>query len=402
MNRRFSRDRSYAHALPTNQPNGVALPLGNLRRFLIVKVNGMGDAVMIRSIIEHLRRRRPEIEIGVLVGRATSEVMSSGADFRVHEFGGFKALFALLRMLLAIRGCRYHAILNFEQDFPRLNLALMSVGAPVRLGFAPAGDPSKTAFLTRWMRFQPEHSMWQSFLALAQLIEPQISDVLSTLPLRCSAQAEASVADWWTSSLAGRRPVVAIHPGSYYMEYKRWPLERFIQLAELLRVEAPDLAIVLTGTPPERPLIREFIARYSGFAVDASVLGSVDKVAPVLRRCDLLVSNDTGVMHLGAAMATPTVGLFGPVSPTQWGPVGPRVATVYQTSVPCSPCVNTYAGVRPLECFNPDKTRCMRDIEVSSVVSAARSVIAGNWLGPRAREASGGFPQLVARSGLSS
>ena len=109
-----------------NQPNGVASALGNPRRLLIVKVNGMGDAVMIRSIIEHLRRRQPEIEIGVLVGRATSEVMTVGADFRVHEFGGFKALIALLRTLLAIRRCRYHAILNFEQNFPRLNLALMT------------------------------------------------------------------------------------------------------------------------------------------------------------------------------------------------------------------------------------------------------------------------------------
>jgi heptosyltransferase II len=385
-----------------NQPNGVASALGNPRRLLIVKVNGMGDAVMIRSIIEHLRRRRPEIEIGVLVGRATSEVMTVGADFRVHEFRGFKALIALLRTLLAIRRCRYHAILNFEQNFPRLNLALMTAGSPVRLGFAPASDPSRTAFLTRSIRFHPEHSMWQSFAALIQMIEPEISDMLGTLPLKCSAQAEACIADWWTASLAGRHPIVAIHPGSYYMEFKRWPLERFIEFAEQLRSQAPNIAIVLTGTPPEQPLIREFIARYSGYAVDASVLGSVDKVATVLRRCDLLVSNDTGVMHLGAAMATPTVGLFGPVSPKHWGPIGPRVATVYETSVPCSPCVNTYAGVRPHECFNPDRSRCMQDIGVASVVSAASSVIVGDWLSPAARDRDGGFRQFVDRSGRSS
>ena len=375
--------------MAANKSSGVALTPVKPRRLLIVKVNGMGDAVMVRSIIEHLRRLRPELEIGVLVGRGTREVMTACSDFRVHEFTGFKALTVLLKMLLGIRRCGYDTILNFEQNFRRLNLALMSAGSPARIGFKPASDPSKTAFLTRSIRFRPEDSMWQSFVALARLIEPGISDALGTLPLRCSAQSEAFVADWWERSLAGRHPVVAIHAGSNFMEYKRWPLESFLEFAEQIRTHAPDLAIVMTGTPPEQPLIQEFIARYSGYAVDASVLGSVEKVAPVLRRCDLLVSNDTGVMHLGAAMGTPTVGLFGPVSPKQWGPIGPHVATVYETSVPCSPCVNTYAGVRPQDCSNPDKTRCMRDIKVASVVAAARSVIRGDWLSPVVPESDG-------------
>src|SRR6516162_3930106 len=81
------------------------------------------------------RRRRPEIEIGVLVGRGTKEVMTIGADFRMHEFGGFKELARLLKMLLDIRRSRYQAILNFEQNFPRVNLALMTAGSRVRIGF---------------------------------------------------------------------------------------------------------------------------------------------------------------------------------------------------------------------------------------------------------------------------
>jgi heptosyltransferase II len=88
-------------------------------------------------------------------------------------------------------------------------------------------------------------------------------------------------------------------------------------------------------------------------------------------------------MHLGAAMGTPTVGLFGPVSPQQWSPVGPRVATVYETTVSCSPCVNTYLGLRPHECANPDRARCMRDVSVASVIDAARRVVEGNWLDPQ-------------------
>lgn len=67
--------------------------VGNLRRLLIVKVNGMGDAVMIRSIMEHVKRRSPELQIGVLVGRQTSEVMTLGADLRCTSSGASRQSF---------------------------------------------------------------------------------------------------------------------------------------------------------------------------------------------------------------------------------------------------------------------------------------------------------------------
>ena len=141
------------------------------------------------------------------------------------------------------------------------------------------------------------------------------------------------------------------------------------------------MSIILTGLAPEQPLIHEFMDKYSGYAVDASESGSLEKTAALLRRCDLLVSNDTGIMHLAAAMGTPTVGLFGPTSPRCWAPIGSRATYVYDTKVACSPCINLYANCRPLECANPEKSRCMLDITVDSVLTAARRVIAGGWLG---------------------
>ncbi|MGH7931553.1 MAG: glycosyltransferase family 9 protein, partial [Candidatus Binataceae bacterium] len=96
--------------------------------------------------------------------------------------------------------------------------------------------------------------------------------------------------------------------------------------------------------------------------------------------CSLLVSNDTGIMHLGAALGTPTVGLFGPNSPRYWAPLGPRATYVYDTRLPCSPCLNLYADRWPLNCTHPEKGRCMLDITVDSVMMAAKRVILGNWL----------------------
>ena len=222
--------------------------------------------------------------------------------------------------------------------------------------------------------------MWQSFIRLAQMIDPGLSDQVMPVPLKCGAAAKRWAQEWLTQHLP-RRPAIAIHLGSQDLEFRRWPLERFVQFAEQVRALGLEPSIILTGTAPERPLIQRFIDQYSGNAADASQSGSLEKTAALLERCQLLVSNDTGIMHLAAAMGTPTVGLFGPNSPRYWAPVGPRATFVYDTKVACSPCLNLYANRWPLECANPEKSRCMLDISVDSVLNAARNVITGAWLG---------------------
>ena len=100
----------------------------------------------------------------------------------------------------------------------------------------------------------------------------------------------------------------------------------------------------------------------------------------MLRRCGLLVSNDTGIMHLGAAIGVPTVGLFGPNTPRHWAPIGPRATYVYDTAAPCSPCINNYINRMPSVCVNAEKSRCMKDISVASVLTAVTRVVAPDWI----------------------
>src|SRR5262249_53331925 len=119
-------------------------------------------------------------------------------------------------------------------------------------------------------------------------------------------------------------------------------------LAERITRSGVGDAFVLTGQPAEQPLMLEFQQRFEGRAVSAAGL-SLEQTAELLRRCRLVVSNDTGLMHLAAAMGTATVGLFGPNSPSRYAPVGPRTASVYVTRVSCSPCIQVHQGLVP-EC----------------------------------------------------
>jgi len=291
------------------------------------------------------------------------------------------SVWSALRTLRDIRGCHYDAVLNCEQRSLAGSAFLALAGAIYHVGFIPISGTSKGRFLTHAIRFRDDHSVWQSFIRLARLVDSDLPQRSLPIPPQWTTEDEEWAYRWWREHVGSARNLtVALHVGTQDREFSRWPVQRFVEFAERVRVRNQQLSIVLTGKAPERQLIHAFINMYSGRAIDASESGSVMRTAALLRRCNLLVSNDTGIMHLGAALGIPTVGLFGPNSPRYWAPLGLRATYVYDTTAPCSPCLNLYADRWPLECSHPEKGRCMLDITVDSVMTAAKRVIVGAWL----------------------
>lgn len=354
-----------------------ALPLSTVpRRLLAVKVHGLGDSVMVRSILEHFRRRHPQVDIGVLAGPANRDVLTTGSNYQLHQYDQ-RTLSAstILQTLADIRKRRYEAAIDFEQGSLAGAAFIRATGIPVRAGFLPLSSSAKAALLTHPVRFREEDSMWVSFIRLMRIVDQDFPEAISTMPLPVDGHTRRSTREWMRSKALG--PIgstVVFHLGSGQRSYKRWPVERFVALAKRLRLQSPNLLIVLTGQPFERSLIEDFVAGYAGRVVDATGLGSIVKAAALLAECDLLVANDTGIMHLGAAMGAPTVGIFGPVSPQRWAPVGPHAIAVSASGVACSPCVETYLLRDPADCSNPDRMRCLREVSVDMVLEAITRV----------------------------
>ena len=143
------------------------------RRLLIVKVHGLGDSVLIRLIIEQLRERNPDMDIGVLTGPATREILTMGTSLRVHTYSqkelSMRSAFTIMR---DIRRAGYEAVLNFEQGSLAGTAFIGLMGIPIRLGFVPLGDNRKAKFLTHGLQLDESRSMWQSFVALARMVDP--------------------------------------------------------------------------------------------------------------------------------------------------------------------------------------------------------------------------------------
>jgi ADP-heptose:LPS heptosyltransferase len=122
---------------------------------------------------------------------------------------------------------------------------------------------------------------------------------------------------------------VVVHPGAAYGA-KRWPVERFAAVAAAL--DGPQTPVLVTGSGAERDLA-EAVARRAGLPVDRVLAGRTDlgALCDLVARAGLVISGDTGIAHLASAYGTPSLVLFGPVDPAQWGPPadGPHVALAH-------------------------------------------------------------------------
>jgi heptosyltransferase-2 len=347
------------------------------RKVLFVKLVGLGDAVMVRSLAEHLQRVRPEVEIGMLGGPATADVLGALPRVTVHQYDPAnldRGLRAGLRVLRAIRFQAYDAVVDFEQHLAAIAMFLRATQIPIRIGLASGSHP-RALFQTHTVELTGDGRMWDAYASLLRVLAPSVVP-WGALPLRYSPATIASVDQWWTHNGLDRcRKIAAFHVGSGGRSAaRRWPVDRFAGVAAALSGANAIDAVVLTGRPEERPLVEQFAGMFPGRTVDATGLGSVVMTAEVLRRCRVAISNDTGIMHLAAAMGTPTVGLFGPNTPARYAPVGPLTDSMYTTRVPCSPCINIHNGQVP-ECFARDTGRCMLDLDVSSVTVRVLALI---------------------------
>jgi len=372
--------------LPASRVPGACQPLrSSPQSLLVLKFGGMGEAVLAGSLLRTLKERHPSLRIDFLIEDRVDGVVNAPAAGETYSYHPRKdGLRRALRILRQVRQARYGAVIDFEQQSLLTALFVRMTGIPARLGFSPAVPSPRARMFTHLVQLREGESMWHSFLQLSRIIDPGIPESLQTVPLPCSEQKLDWLKTWRRTRGIGdpATRMVALHLGvGPSAQYRRWPLERFQDLASALARQFPDIVFVLTGSNAEKHLARRFGEHLPGRSVDASDLGDIQSTAALLGQCDLLISADTGIMHLAAAMGTPTVGLFGPNTPRCWAPVGPRATYVYVTRQKCSPCINSYRRQIPETCVAAEESACMWDISVEDVLRAAASVADPRRLG---------------------
>jgi len=356
-------------------------------RILVIKFGGLGEAVLARSIADKLLERNPELVIDYLVEDRTEDVMTLGRkSSRVFRYSpSVNGLKIALQILLSVRRQRYDAIVDFEQHSLLTSVFCRATSIPIRIGFIPSGESNRWRMFTHTIPLHEGDSMWSAFIQLGQVLDCGLSQSAMTAPLPISSHTEDWLEEWWPIHVGSDAAnlVVAIHLGvGPSAQYRCWPIRRFADFAKAFGTIHPSVTVLLTGSANERPLMQEFKELFTGKVIEAVDLGGLERTCALLCRCDLLVSADTGIMHLAAAMGVPTVGLFGPNTPACWAPVGPRATYVYTSRQACSPCINSYRRHIPENCTAEKQSACMWDISVEDVLQATRRVMRNTALIP--------------------
>lgn len=326
-----------------------------IHNILIIKPGAIGDLLQITPAIRALKARYPHARISLLVS-ARSTASLFGNNPHVHETivfdkrGEHRTLSALCTLWRRLRSARYDLVINFQ----RSNLKawfLVTAALPCRV------------LVYHKARGRVVHAVVNHLETIAPL---GIAAVNLKLELYPAADDEAYAEELWRSGGWHAAPVVALNPGASN-RIKCWDTRRFAELGDRLRTEL-GARVVIVGGPEERDLAEAIRAAMQTEPEDLIGRTSLTQLGAVLKRCAVLVSGDTGPLHLATAVDTPVVALFGAIDPRRTGPVGDGHVVIRHPEIPCVPCMAR-------TCKNPVHLECMEKITVAEVFEAVREVL---------------------------
>jgi ADP-heptose:LPS heptosyltransferase len=343
------------------------------QRILLLRLERIGDLVMALEAIRDVRALAPAAQVDLVVGSwnaplaravpSVDRVETLDARWLAREGEG-RGMGALLRTAWSWRARRYDLAINFEADV-RSNLVAAAAGAARTAGWASGGGGP---VLDVALDYDPTAHTTANARRLVQSVfgrtPPESGRPLLTIPETATVAAAALLRPGLGRTLVG----VHVSGGR---AIKQWDPDRFADVAARL-ADARGAVIVATGAAGDRALVDGLRAALAPrLVIDASAAEALLVSAAILARLDVLVTGDTGPMHLAAAVGTPVVAVFGPSDPARYATVGP-FDRVVRFDLPCGPCNRIRRP--PARCVGhtPD---CLAGVTSDAVFAAATSVL---------------------------
>jgi len=362
---------------------------------LLIKLSALGDVVHSFPLLNKLRRRYPKARIDWLVASDLAELLRPNpAIANVIEFPREEwstpwraaPYVSAARLVAVLRAARYDLVLDLQGQLRSAAFAF-AAGAPVRIGFdRPRADRWKT--LTRNIPDEAKKHAWQgaregSFLAYTHHIalptldlhpvdrylgvapllglDDAAPDFSFPVPQEATTRIDALL-DYYD---VGNSRLVALAPGTNW-DTKQWRREGFAEVARHFKQKG--FAVILIGSQSERALCEE-IAELAPGAVNLAGETTLSELAALIRRATICVTNDSGPMHLAAALDRPVISIFGPTDPVWAGPYR-RDGAVLRAELPCSPCY-----LRELSRCTHGHA-CMQNVTATAVIERVESIVA--------------------------
>jgi ADP-heptose:LPS heptosyltransferase len=363
----YSADHSKGSAslIPSQRRATHRLEPHTSMRIGILTTDGIGDVICASGLVADIRQAWPDAEICMIVRLHEMASLFGGPsridDVIVYDPARGNSPARVLKLVREIRRRRFDVFVAVT-DIDRHKAPCLSFvsGAPVRVG--EAASPLARLYTGSVRRDSTEHKVTSNGRIAALLGIDAFS------PPRVSIDPDDALAVDRALADAGVRPgdrLLAVHPGSGLAEsHKRWGIDDYE--AMIRHVSSLEVRPILVGAGGDIALCDILSTRLGSSVLSFAGKLSLSRSAALLARCALAVGADSGVMHLAAAVGTPTICVFGPTDERRTAPFG--ATRIVSANVPCRPCYSRL----PHGCGNPI---CMSRITVAQVVAEVNSLL---------------------------
>jgi heptosyltransferase-1 len=339
---------------------------------LIIKLSAIGDVVHSLPLLEVLRGRFPSSRIDWVIEEAASNIVEGHPDLDkviVFPRKGWLDRFTRKREYISVgrelitffeelRKREYDLVIDLQGLLKSGVLTFFARGSR-KIGLNGAREGS-SLFVNERVNFpEPEIHALDRYLCVAKHLGVADPVWKGKIPIY---ETDKRYVDDLLVGLEGNCALVAINPMAKW-ESKLWELERFACLADVIN-EKLEAAIIFTGSESDRIAVEKIVAGMRTKALNLAGKTNLKQLAYLYKKCAVVISTDTGPMHMAAAMGSSVVALFGPTSALRTGPYG-RKHRVVRTGLPCSPCFRKRC----------DHMSCMKGISVEQVYDTVKQVI---------------------------
>jgi lipopolysaccharide heptosyltransferase II len=350
-------------------------------KVLLISMTGIGNSILTLPLLEQIASHYPNASIDVVTKKPNDFFFRQHPSVNkcwLADTVGYRSRFAgLLKLAADLRKERYEISFAAFGD-PRKYISLLAflAGIRIRLGFKYSDNNSYTHnsfsfLLSRRNAANFNQHEVRSNLDLLRLLEVQPSLNIARPQVHISADVASRIDDLFSSrSIVLKRDLlVGFHLGcSEQTKIKRWAADSFCEVARIC-IEEWKAKVVLFGSQEEKKIGAQINDKFPKDVLDVAGTLNIEETVYAISRCNVFVSNDSGLGHIANVLRTPLVAVFGPSSYVRTGPFW-DCSEAISVNLECSPC-----SVKGYFCTNEVYTKCLKDISPRSVVDACSRLL---------------------------
>jgi len=342
-----------------------------IHNILILAYIGIGDMIMFTPALKLLRQKFPHAKITLQIGLKNScekVVQNSDLIDEIDEVVLDQKFLKFIRHGWRKRNRYQLLISDFHHGFYELAFQILYMNIPIRIGHASSpGFKSVFDFLYNYkiQMQEAEHTILRNLKLLKPLgIDFDIDKEIQNTSLYLSSEDKAFARRYWDEKKLSQEYVIGIQAGTAPLgRWKQWPLEHFQKLIqELLNT---GKKVILFGSPGEHPMLENLAQSITPPPILFARDGSFTQSCALIQKCQYMITNDSGLMHVANALGVPLLAIYGPTDYRRTAPLA-KTSKILRLGLPCSPCFKLEGEDAVLNC--PIQIKCLREIQPEQVL----------------------------------